>query len=280
MGVESTFRFPSFYVEPDDGLTEILYDLKLASGGSPPSWLSFTVEDYVMEFTIEASCVSGSYDFTLRATAAHDVYVGFIDTLLENFSVVIVSRENNAPYWIEEIPTSWPVEFGEFFEYITPTYLDDENDEITLSVDLGPAATFMNYDPSIGNFSISQGATTDEDVGSYTLNLNLADSLGYVLETQITVEIIDPSAGDTESDDGSIGDFFAALLFMDNLPTIGSWDWGAEFAKLSGSGNVKPLPPEIKLTEISKVGLVRLQFSKEMVVPPLEVIQSVRALSE
>lgn len=40
------------------------------------------------------------------------------------------------------------------------------------------------------------------------------------------------------------------------------------------------MPPEIKLVEISKVGLVRIKFTKEMITPPLSVIQSARALAE
>lgn len=108
----------------------------------------------------------------------------------------------------------------------------------------------------------------------------MIDAAFSELKTTFVLNIVGPPEDETEEDESSasdVGDFFAALIFLSRLPVMHGWDWAAQLANV-GQKNYRPLPPEVKLAEITKTGLVRIEFTKDMVVPPLQVLQTVRAL--
>ena len=138
---------------------------------------------------------------------------------------------------------------------------------------MGPAIMFLTYEEETGVFAIPLGLTKEQHIGTYEINVIMIDAAFQELGTTITLNIVGPSEEEPaeESEDSDVGEFFAALIFLSRLPVVDGWDWSQQLANISKK-SYKPLPPEVKLAEITKTGLVRIEFTKSMVVPPLRVL--------
>lgn len=99
-----------------------------------------------------------------------------------------VNAVNAVPIWSEEIPLQWAVNVGEAFNYTLPEITDPEEDDITVTVEIGRASTFMTYDD--GLFKIQPGATTEGFVGIYQIKVSAEDSAGSKVDTKITLAVL------------------------------------------------------------------------------------------
>ena len=70
-----------------------------------------------------------------------------------------------------------------------PELQDAEGDEITLTVDLGKASLFTEYD-GYNTFNALSTSTDESNVGTYSIKLTVVDSAGSKLISFINLEII------------------------------------------------------------------------------------------
>jgi hypothetical protein len=63
---------------------------------------------------------------------------------------------------------------GDEWSYTLPDTEDPEESEVTVTVELGTAVTFMTFDTD--TFSIAEGVALESMVSTYTLNIVLKDA--------------------------------------------------------------------------------------------------------
>lgn len=88
---------------------------------------------------------------------------------------------------------------GDAWEYLLPDRVDPQQSPITLSAQLSTAVVFMSF--SSGRLSIQPGATTESNVGTYSVQIKLSNDLGaaqsYVIK--IVVNAVPAASPDDSS---------------------------------------------------------------------------------
>jgi hypothetical protein len=143
---------------------------------------------------------------------------------------------NFAPEFIEPLQ-NMTFTAGSAFNYTLPEIEDEEGELFSTSVEMGIVARYMTFDDAEGRFVINKGSTFETDVGVYAIKIELVDVNNSTREYEVLVTI--------ES----------AFVFtgFDYEPT----------SKRVHSVNA----PKAKIEQISKIGLVKISFSKKMKIP-------------
>jgi len=71
----------------------------------------------------------------------YDISVTISDTLDTTTSSFTVKIMNLPPYFIDEVPKDFTMNFNTTYKYLLPSFKDDENDPITIILESDPPGT-------------------------------------------------------------------------------------------------------------------------------------------
>jgi hypothetical protein len=103
-------------------------------------WLSINSTD----LSVSTDSVNDIGNYTVTIEISYESLTGYVYVDRQEVNVRIF-RLNTAPYFKSEIQPSFEIYQGAAWTYTLPAFSDDEGNKVTVHVDKGAAATFLQF---------------------------------------------------------------------------------------------------------------------------------------